>query len=335
MQRFEMAVWAESSNKCVDIPYSLDIHLNFLKFPQNNYLDIGVRLPNTVEKEGKNGIEQQVIDRLKIYINKKIKAENITDITDKFKDNETITMIFNEYIQDDNRSRLNEYCDIVEIGKEKFCFNYSQCDPITVSEFENGTLISITTNANEIKKYAFQQYKRIRIGGEMMHDLFMYKNTPDAFLEKYIKRLYFLDFRLNDIRCLSDRNVERIEYCHLNHVRMFLTIENCEEVTRCGEEYKGIRSLEIDKWKKYLPERKRAGIQTSDIVYMPSKSVEKEEKPILTYQWNKNNCKDFTLFVETASSTLKILRAIVYYGVALLIGVAGSVVASLMSTQKS
>lgn len=329
MKRYDMAIWCTDNNNSIPeiINYEIDVHLNFWKLPAFNCLDIGIMFPK------KFSDDDDFIKYIYIYIN--IKKIFIKDITKKLEKQETRHIIFNEFIPTTDCGVRFPSCKIAERNKEKFFINCKE-NIIEQTEDEYGTTLKIDTENDMLPNCCNLQYKRFRIYDDLYTEIFIDNIAPHSILQYYTTHLSYLDFRLNDVRSLPEEKSKMIrESPMLRHTRFLLMIGNKENIILDTYEPKRIRTIEKDKWEEYMNGDKRKPESKKEHLKRVVKSIyyrllwgKNESGVILAYQWNNDDKRDFSLFVETKKDIVGIVKILIIMGVVILLGALGSCLAN-------
>lgn len=294
-----IALWAKFKNSGeISGDYSVIKKLQFnywyldVKDKHNTSIDIGILLHNF-----------KSLSELNLYLPLNNKNIEIKDLAKTLRDVNVLGAIFNESLSvnnynssksfyvsfDDNASKNSESFIVYELDiKEDVSIAIRSFNSIS------GTQLCINLDTlGDLHKCSESNtckdvYFRIRISGEEVHDAFIFSrggNFFDALFHDTLTLSEFMDFRINQKRCLPNSLCESIadeqDFLNIEALHFLFLTKSTTNITSDSDPT--IRRLEKRVWETYIPSSMLSAYEKSD--------------DVLAYHWRckpKSECSSTT-----------------------------------------
>ena len=320
-----IAFWCERAN--ADAEAKAEFHINLWHFSNKklrDFIEIGV-MPN----------DPSALIAIRIFVPFPVRREDIEDLGPDFASTELAQGIFNETLS--STRKPNGKSVELKVGAKTYChvhlFSPEQgsIDPgeLDVMEKDGGSLITITSTA--LESLARQcggnpecGYFRLRILPPK-HDArpFVTSIKPkDRAWTSGFEEIEYIDCRLNEARTLPT-SIEAYSdaaphgLADVSRIVFLAVVPVASSITSSHSEWHKSRLLETEIWKGYVPH----GLEEGMVVYHWRKRFEGA---------GHNTLQGFSAFVKLQTRKTGVLVICIYVLVAFLLGVIGSLTASLV-----
>lgn len=252
------------------------------------YLDIGFKVNNL--KSAK-----VLYFFLPFCIEERDKTRYIEDLGCKFAQTELVDAVFNESFATTiaaNKKTIkvettNASMDYQDKQERFYIYQLDVEHDIKLEPFADGTIITIETE-NIINSVQDQQnepvyYLRFRIKDHPLGFLIHKYETPHRAIQSLFNTTYMIDFRFHNIRSLHKTLIEKFSKADtkvvgVKSLHFFLMTKAYIDVEIINNDFKGIRKIEKDVWKKYVNEDGPLKNSTEDLLaYHIAQKVSKDK----------------------------------------------------------
>lgn len=318
MKVSSLALWyVPRNNDDADNPKSVEAHFNLWKLPAGSfwfrsrqlfsrYLDIGLRLHNANK-----------IESVKLYVPFILYQNDLKDLGGYLSNANLLCAVFN-----DNLTIKTGKSDYYEVSKSDGTPDFTIYKLATNSfildhETEAGaTVITINLNYTESNDL----YIRFRILGGFAKSLSFIDKPPNSVFQSAFYRTDTIDLRVNEIRVLENKFVEKMEnggtIFQFSKLHFFFICSSREEWYFSQLPYANCRILENEKWRSYK-ENINLPFWNKAINYVV-KIFGKEPKlvPVMAYHWKTvqkdKPITDFNILIKTKFEQSDLITIFIY-----------------------
>ncbi|NCO04299.1 MAG: hypothetical protein GW903_08925 [Alphaproteobacteria bacterium] len=294
------------------------------KFPDKDYLDIGIWLTNP-----------NLVNDLNIYIPYKLNEDDIFDLGSLFKNDEIAVGVFNEKLKP---SISNLHVDLIKEHTEDFftrVFQFAQINnrfdakEISIANKGNGTVITICSNALKrgLRGYKKENplYFRLRLKLPRTVPFLKERHPVDRFFQSGFDALEYIDFRVNQKRSMPD-DIEREMYddgnspLKLQRVDFLLVTDIAADIVGDSTNFHKNRVLEKELWGEYISCVRV--IEKGMVIYHNRKKASDGEKS------SNRPFEDYSAFVKMKVRIVGMKTVFIFAIIALVIGLSTEFLAS-------
>ena len=363
--------WKEHEGKdknrdCYPCPYQIDdqIPLESLKGRKTSNRDrftLQINLWNTKVSDRNNAKSHSffAIDfglvcplstsEIALLLPFEVKKEDFCDLAEILaEDTNLLCTVFNEDVK--STSEPEKSYHLIESEKFKYVMYELSSDNITKCDFDdesNTTILVIRMNSNfDQPEYSGTKlFLRFRILMKGLDSFGQKKKVSNDWLQSAFSSTYMFDIRINDVREMSKKKKEYIEYNGFklpvfNKIHFFYMSDSEETVENGSKLNCDSRLLENDRWHNYLGK----GIEfvSTNVAHHWKKEVKKSLSIANDPKVERNSgaipfvleypvIDNFSLFFKTEFSDQNWKRIIIYIFIIVLLGAIGSTIVSLLS----
>lgn len=264
-------------------------------------------------------------------------------------DADLLCTVFNEDLKSTSEPSKSYYkIDGKNINLLMYELSKENLEEFIYDEQANVTQITITINSN-FNTASFKDYRlfvRFRIMLKSFGSFAKKKKVSNDWLQSAFSSTYMFDIRLNDVRELSKKKKELVEFNgfklpNFSKVHFFYMADSEESVENGSSIKLDKRLLENDRWHSYLGDK--IEFVSENIAHhwkckkefkMGIKKVDTSnpEETKIKYIPDSRPITDFTLFFKTEFSDCQIKRLILYVLIVMLLGFIASAFVTLIDS---
>ena len=264
-------------------------------------------------------------------------------------DADLLCTVFNEDLKSTSEPSKSYYkIDGKNINLLMYELSKENLEEFIYDEQANITQITITINSN-FNTASFKNYRlfvRFRIMLKSFDSFAKKKKVSNDWLQSAFSSTYMFDIRLNDVRELSKKKKELVEFNgfklpNLSKVHFFYMADSEESVENGSSIKLDKRLLENDRWHSYLGDK--IEFVSENIAHhwkckkeiklgTPKVDTTNPYNPKVNFLPDYRSITNFTLFFKTEFSDCQIKRLILYVLIVMLLGFIASAFVTLIDS---
>ncbi|WP_380059016.1 hypothetical protein ACFE33_15825 (plasmid) [Falsihalocynthiibacter sp. SS001] len=320
-----IAFWCERAADEAEVRTEFHVNLwHFSGTKRRDFIEIGV-MPS----------DPSALSAIRIYVPFKLQREDIEDLGPEFASTELAQGIFNETLSSTKKPSgksvelklgTSTYCHVHLFSPENGSIDNSELD---LTEKDGGTFISITSIA--LESLARQCNGKPECGYFRLRLLPPKNNTrpfvtaikpKDRAWTSGFEEIEYIDCRLNEARTLptsieASADAARHGIADVSRIVFLAVVPVASSITSSHAEWHKSRLLETQIWRDYVPH----GLEDGMVVYHWRKEFEGSGQNVL---------QGFSAFVKLQTRKTSLMIIGIYVLVALLLGIVGSLTASVV-----
>lgn len=320
-----IAFWCERA--AADAEVRTEFHVNLWHFSgtkRRDFIEIGV-MPS----------DPSALSAIRIFVPFKMQRENIEDLGPEFASTELAQGIFNETLSSTKKPNgksvelkagTNTYCHVHLFSPENGSIDPAELDII---EKDGGTILSITSIALESlarqcdgnPEFGYFRFRLLPPKHVARPFVTAIKPKDRAWTSGF-EEIEYIDCRLNEARTLptsieASADAAPHGLADVSRIVFLAVVPVASSITSSHAEWHKSRLLETQIWKDYVPH----GLDDGMVVYHWRKEFE---------GIGQNALQGFSAFVKLQTRKTSLMIIGIYVLVALLLGIVGSLTASVV-----